>query len=122
MTGETCLEGRGVLDSQKTLRRLEGDGQFLNLLYKTFLDTLDERIANLAEGVEKGDMKSLCKLAHTLKGAASTIDAELVRQKALDVETTARQEDTAAARKAYEELMGEVARLEAELKNRVAGN
>ncbi len=82
-----------VLDSAKTLARLRGDAPFLSLLYQTFLKDLDNRILSMRSSLEKGDLEGLCKLAHSLKGAAATIDALAVRELSFQTEIAAREGD-----------------------------
>ncbi len=84
-----------VLDHAKTLARLRGDAAFLLLLYKTFLKDVDTRVQSMRSALDNRDLDTLCKLAHSLKGAAATIDAARVREFSLQAETAAREGDTA---------------------------
>jgi HPt (histidine-containing phosphotransfer) domain-containing protein len=84
-----------VLDYAKTLARLKGDAAFLQLLYKTFLKDVDTRVQSMRSALDNRDIEGLCKLAHSLKGAAATIDAAIVREFSLRIETAAREGDVA---------------------------
>ncbi|THB69002.1 MAG: response regulator [Desulfovibrio sp.] len=100
-----------VLNWEKTLARLRGDAPFLGELYQTFLSDLDARLRRFQEALHNRDFRTLQKLAHSLKGAASTIDAGQVREKALAVETSARNDDLDSARAEFSRLSRAVEQL-----------
>lgn len=93
-----------ILDHAKTLARLKGDAAFLELLYKTFLKDVDSRAQSMRKALGNRDLEGLCKLAHSLKGAAATIDAAIVREFALQTETAAREGDMARCTQFLEKL------------------
>ena len=106
-----------VLNTAVTLARIHGDEEFLALLYKTFLDDLQTRIGNFHAAFDRGDVASLQKQAHSLKGAAATVDAEAVRLAALALEHAAKQQDQAAMTAALHGLTVRLEQLQAAMRN-----
>lgn len=104
-----------VLDREKTLERLKDDEEFLLLLYATFLEDLPQRRKSFEEALASEDISGLNKLAHSLKGAAATIDACRVREIALEMELAAKAGDLPATSDAQERLRKEVDTLETAL-------
>ncbi len=94
-----------TLDSAKTLDRLRGDRDFLSLLYQTFLSDLDSRISSMRNALDQVDLPALAKLAHSLKGAAGTIDATNVHQQALKTEKAAKSEELESCRALFSHLV-----------------
>ena len=82
-----------VLDTDKTLARIQGDVEFLLLLYNTFMSDLDERLGKFEKAIEDKDMNSLHKYAHSLKGAAATIDAPGLHECAHEMEEVAKKRE-----------------------------
>ncbi|MCA1946325.1 MAG: response regulator, partial [Desulfovibrio sp.] len=101
-----------VLNTAITLARIHGDEEFLALLYKTFLDDLQARIRNFHTAFEAEDVAALQKQAHSLKGAAATVDAEATRLAALALEQAARQQDSQSMREALEHLTARLEQLQ----------
>ena len=106
-TGLTLIDPE-VLKTSETLRRLGGDREFIAVLYQTFLDELDDRLNKFDECVAARDLPQMLKRAHSLKGAAATIDAGRVREAALEMEMAARQEDLQQTLDAYKILKPEI--------------
>ncbi|AGW13725.1 putative multi-sensor hybrid histidine kinase [Megalodesulfovibrio gigas DSM 1382 = ATCC 19364] len=106
-----------VLNTAVTLARIHGDEEFLALLYKTFLDDLQTRIGNFHAAFERGDVASLQKQAHSLKGAAATVDAEAARLAALALEHAAKQQDQAAMAEALHGLTIRLEQLQAAMRD-----
>ncbi len=94
-----------VLDADKTLQRIQGDKEFLHLLYSTFLEDYEQRVDKLEQAMTDGEMGRLQKYAHSLKGAAATIDAEALRESAHALEVVAKEGDEAASREKLTTLL-----------------
>ncbi|WP_460030340.1 response regulator [Megalodesulfovibrio paquesii] len=109
-----------VLNVAATLARIHGDDEFLALLYKTFLDDLQTRIAKFQTTHAQGDFAALQKQAHSLKGAAATVDAEAARLAALQLELAAKQKDDAGTSEALQELVLQLELLQQAMRDMLA--
>lgn len=83
-----------ILDKDKTLARLR-DTEFVSKLYTMFLSDLDKRIAAMHAALEENNLPALRKLAHSLKGAVVTLDAQEAREHAYALECAAKEENAA---------------------------
>ncbi len=101
-----------TLDRDKSLIRLKGDAEFLQLLYRTFLEDVEGRRQRLTKALSDEDLPTLQRQAHSLKGAAGTIDAPAMREAALSLETASREGDLEQARRTHTLVMKQLAELE----------
>lgn len=79
-----------VLDLPKALRRLDDDKDLLREILQLFLETAEENLTGLKDGISKGDAGRIQITAHTLKGAAANIIADGVRKAAEEIEHLAK--------------------------------
>ena len=70
----------------EALPRFGDDLDFFKTMLGEFINNLPERIAKLEEALEQGDIKSVTRLAHNLKGASANFSAEGVRSAAAEIE------------------------------------
>jgi len=49
--------------------------EILSEVIVTFLDNLDVRLEELADAVERGDLRAMARIGHTLKGGAAMLGA-----------------------------------------------
>ena len=109
---ETTFEGPTLdLEVIEGLRELGGDdepGLVLELI-EMFLDDAPERLAEMTQGVDTGDLEMMVRSAHTLKSSAANMGAMLLSQICNAMEVAARDEDarrfrsmTEACRTAYD--------------------
>jgi len=68
-----------ILDEQTTLERLKGDKDFLHALYGVFIGDLPKKITAIDEAAAIGDLNTLQRSAHSLKGASATVGAVALR-------------------------------------------
>ena len=74
------------------LRELaEDDPTFLNTVIDAFLPQLEEIPGALRGAFDRGNVEELARHAHSLKGSASNLGAEAVRQICLEIEHGARE-------------------------------
>ena len=111
-----------ILNSQATLNRLNNDKEFVGLLYKTFLEELDERMQQFNAAVAEDDLDQALKRAHSLKGAAATIDAERVRNASFAMEMAARENQLDSIPDLFEALKAELSLLARELRRWLTAN
>jgi len=109
MTGQTDPP----IDLALALRRLDGDMDLMEEIFRTFQADLPERMSRLRAAVERGDLPETARAAHSLRGALGILGAEQARRLAEQVEAlgaAGRTADVASACQAFER---EVARISA---------
>jgi len=74
------------IDTNQALLNLGGDAGLLKEIMTIFLESLPELMADLHQAHRSADHERLCAIAHGLKGSASNICAESIRQTAAHIE------------------------------------
>ena len=100
------------MDPEDSLERVGGDRELLRELAAVFLADLPNKLAAIEGAVTSGDVESLRREAHSLKGAVSTFGAEPARLAALALEELGKGGELAGVDGMVERLRREVARLE----------
>ncbi|QJT09078.1 response regulator [Oceanidesulfovibrio marinus] len=109
---QDAVDDANVLNTEKTLARIQGDMEFLVLLYTTFTSDLEERLAKFERALAEGNTAALQKYAHSLKGASATIDAPGLHESSFALEMAAKEgKDDAELRKAFESVRSELERV-----------
>jgi HPt (histidine-containing phosphotransfer) domain-containing protein len=65
-----------VFDLSKVMNVVGGDTELFEEVANLFLEDAADKIANLREGVVRGDASSVAKAAHTLKGSTGYFGAK----------------------------------------------
>jgi DNA-binding NarL/FixJ family response regulator len=101
-------------------RRFPGDDDLLRQLAVVFLEDYPERVAAIADALDRGQSDALARAAHTLKGSVSVLSENgptlVVRQ----LEAAARAGDLAGAAALYVDLERQMERLKENLTDLVA--
>ena len=108
-------------DEAEFLERIEGDRELGDEIIQLFLDTCPNTLANLKETLDQGDLDTLTRLAHGIKGSTGLFGAKACSAAALALETAARACDLGGAQEAWVRLRMEVQRLAAALDEKVGG-
>ncbi|HEY6905696.1 MAG TPA: ATP-binding protein [Candidatus Acidoferrales bacterium] len=103
--------GPPVLDFAAALERVDGDRELLENLMGMFAGECPRDIAEIRKSLEARDMGQLERLAHTLKGASSSLAAGRVADAAFALEKQARTREAGNAEQLLEILVGEINRL-----------
>jgi len=82
-----------VFDEAGVLGRLMGDEGLLKVVLKAFLDDFPIRAQTLIEAIDRIDASAIDDQLHSLKGAASNVGAERLRNLLLRMESSARSGD-----------------------------
>ncbi|WP_035104187.1 Hpt domain-containing protein [Desulfohalovibrio reitneri] len=108
-------DDRRILDTELSLRRLEGEREFLAELYRMFLEDSVQRRRTLEEALSRGEYQDAAKAAHSLKGMCGTINAPALMELALEMEKACRGEDDdriealrGPLRKLLDEVLGRI--------------
>ena len=101
-----------VLDEAALVALVSGDVQLLQELAALFLEDSPLRLSEMRTALEAGDLPSLQRAAHTLKGSAGSLCGRRTAEAALRVEQFAEEGDLAQARQATAALGEELGKLE----------
>jgi two-component system, sensor histidine kinase and response regulator len=110
-----------VLDPQmlSNLQALaDGDTEFLNMLFKNFLNSAITRIDSMRRAVEAEDTERLRKEAHTLAGASSNIGSREITEICRNLENSIDNNSIAKSMGVIEQLEYEFGRVKLELKTK----
>lgn len=77
------------IDIDKALKRLEGNRILYKKMLVTFAKSYQGTVAALKDAMQKGDMDSILRTAHTFKGSAGNIGADFLWAKAIELENGA---------------------------------
>ncbi len=105
------------LDLQSAVERFDDDRPFVLSIIRDFRAYLPARMKEIRAILQAGDVNSLSRLAHNLKGVALNVSAGPIAQVALEIEKTTAREDLAGAATLVTQLDQEVVRLEEFLSN-----
>jgi PAS domain S-box-containing protein len=84
-------------DRQLALQRMAGDVELYNEVVSIFLNGMGEDVRRLRAAAASGDLKSLSREAHAIKGAVGVIAAEPTRRLAAEMELAGDSGDAIAA-------------------------
>ena len=82
-----------IIDLEDVLNRIQGDKELLIELIEIFIEDCPSKIDSIVELLKSSDALALSEVAHGLKGAASNISAEKLREIFLKMEETAKNEN-----------------------------
>ena len=82
-----------VLDRDALVRRLMGNEELAATIINGFLDGIPDQMGPLREAVEQRDSPTVQRLAHGLKGSASTVGAIALSEATARLEAAGRAED-----------------------------
>lgn len=88
-----------------------GDETFQRDLLQTFVQSADKGLAELTAALESGDLGSIARIAHRLKGNGAYLSARKLREAAEKVESTARAGEAQALPSLISALRTEVTRV-----------
>jgi CheY-like chemotaxis protein len=100
--------------------RVENDVELMQEMVELFLDNAPMLLAEIEAGVADGDLRTVTRATHSLKGAASNLCAAPCIQAAERLEMLSKNGDIGRAETAVAELRDELAKLEAALQNMFA--
>jgi HPt (histidine-containing phosphotransfer) domain-containing protein len=110
------------LDRALILRQLDGDAELLAELVELFSKQAPQLVEAMRRALEKGDMQSLGRSAHSLKGAVGNFLAHKTASAAAQLEDDAKRGDADSAKSGLVALEVLVERLLPELQNLCQGS
>jgi signal transduction histidine kinase/CheY-like chemotaxis protein/HPt (histidine-containing phosphotransfer) domain-containing protein len=91
----------GVLDWSELLAKARGNTGFLMKLFSAFVAEQPTHMEAMRDALALADLEHLAFMAHSLKGAAATMCAPLLREACLDVERAAKEHQPDRAGEAF---------------------
>lgn len=85
---------QNLIDMARLDERMEGDRELIREVFSVFVEEAPTRRARFEKAVGDLDVATLVMLAHSLKGASSTLQAEPLRQASQALEMAARENRT----------------------------
>ena len=111
----------GPYDEVEFLDRVAGDRELGQEIMQMFLGQCPQTLSDIGEAMDSGDLDSLGRKAHSIKGTVAIFGARDSVAAALGLETAARDGDMGAIRQAWKRLKQEINRLTAALQGKVGG-
>jgi len=108
------------VDLQSLQERCLGSCQIAARALNLFDASLSKDFGLLADGVLKGDGRSVAAKAHAIKGAASNVSAEAIRRLAAELEKLGKEDAVAQAGECLDQLRAEVDRFRSYLSSALA--
>ena len=104
-----------VFNREAFLDRMMGDTEFALEVVAGFVSELSTLLSELKEEFARGDLQSIWKQAHKIKGSAANVGGEALRDVALEIEQAGKAGDMASAARCIPELEIQTTRLKDEL-------
>ena len=105
---EVTMPGPSILNEQWLLDKARGNRDFLKKLFAVFVDQQPGKIDEMRQAYLDGDLAQVAFMAHTLKGGAATMGAEVLKERAFEVEKAAKENQPDQAGKEIDLLYGEL--------------
>ena len=86
------------LDRASLLERVEGDQELLAEMIQLFLADAPQLLGSMRTALQKGDMILLERSAHSMKGAAGNMSAQVTVNSALRLEQSAKKGDAESSK------------------------
>jgi HPt (histidine-containing phosphotransfer) domain-containing protein len=104
--------GAPIFDRKDALARMDGDESLLQELLGMFREDFPVKKAEIAEALQRGDPETVRQVAHSVKGSAANLSLMAVREAAYALETAGKEGRLEDARRLFQDLQSEYARLD----------
>ena len=112
---DAALDDHRLYDRAAALARIDGDEKLLDELAALFLQEYPKQRAIMREAIKSGEMETLKRTAHAVRGALANFYAHRAVQAVMAVEDAAQEGEPDAAGRAMKELTREIDRLKPHL-------
>lgn len=96
-----------LFDRDVALARVDGDSELLREIIHIFFEDTPYKMEKLHQAIENNDATSVEMQAHSLKGSAGNIGANVIKEVALQMELAGKEKDLENARSLYKKLVDE---------------
>jgi signal transduction histidine kinase/CheY-like chemotaxis protein/HPt (histidine-containing phosphotransfer) domain-containing protein len=107
------------MNFEQARKEFEGDKDFLMEVMTGFFDNVGTQIETIHQAISDGDTEKVWQEAHSIKGGAANLTAEILSQTALDLETMGKSENLKGSLDALGRLKIEYDRLKAYAGNNI---
>jgi HPt (histidine-containing phosphotransfer) domain-containing protein len=104
-----------IFDRAAAMQSVEGDLELLAEVIRMFVAEYPQLMTQVRAAIEGREMKTLRRVAHSLRGAASQLGADSTANAALVLETMGQSEDLTGVELAFADLTDSLNRLQPEL-------
>jgi len=111
-----------VFDGRRLKENIGGDIQLYHRIIATFVEEFPKRFASLEQALKDGNRQVVELIAHSIKGAATTIGGERLQMEAMAMEKSALSAELAKLREMLAPLLQEYERLNAVLLSDLPGD
>ncbi len=111
------MTGHPGVDLESAMARFGDDRAFFKEMAKEFLNYVPGQISSLEKALESGDITTMQKIAHSIKGAAGNLSAEKVREIAAAIENTDNNGGTSDVPSLIKDIKNEVSIFEQFIEN-----
>jgi HPt (histidine-containing phosphotransfer) domain-containing protein len=108
-------EGKGLYDLTQLHILLQNNQEKVNGLLKVFIETSSKNISELGEALGNGDAEAARRLAHTVKGSAALLKADVVSNLAFEIERMGEEGDLSSAMNKYDLFVKKYSDLEKQI-------
>ena len=108
---ESPFQYNEQLDRASLLERVEGDQDLLAEMIQLFLTDAPQLLDTMRNALQRGDMPLLERSAHSMKGAAGNMSAQVTVGAALHLEQSAKKGDSQSSKVNLEALESAVGNL-----------
>ena len=109
-----------IFDLAGALERVEGDSEFLRELARVYLDEVSTLLIAIVDDIEKNDIVTAARRAHTIKGASSNFCSKAVYDAAWDFERMLPSSTSEQIASGFARLRYETGRLDQSLRREFA--
>ncbi len=97
LKGMNIMPGPQVLNETWLLEKARGNRDFLKKLFGVFVEQQPLKLLEMRQAIDGGDLNEVAFMAHTLKGGAATMGAEILKDRAHALEKASKAGDATAA-------------------------
>ena len=102
---------QNIFDKASLLDRLMGDEELANEILAGFLEDVPRKFSALKEALDKRDVSSVLREAHTLRGASADVGGKAMHEKAFEIEKAVEAGDLETVKACMPELETQFERL-----------
>jgi CheY-like chemotaxis protein len=109
-----------IWNCNEALKRLDGDEALLRELIQVFLDEVPQQLAKLQHALETGDLETIERSAHSIKGELNCLGLTEAAQRARDLERAGHERALPPAAELFPVLKSDVAAAASAMQNMLA--
>ena len=113
---EPAIGAEPVFDEEELKEEYEGDEDLLADMIESYFKLVPKLGSEMEDAIAKNDAATVCEIAHTLKGGSGNFFAKAAFASAQTLEQMGKDEDLSGSEAAWQQLRGDLERLESKLR------